>query len=231
MAINFNKVRGAYDSFWFRFLTICDNNGLQISPRPLPIISKKDGKNRIIVTLREPIHLIGWPYRERTTKNKKLHILIDAKENIDSNSSKIVYSLVKVNYYEEAKTPKVHPRESLHYDYDITPLDTHPLFHVHICDGLIDNKNIQNSQTFRNFSIQHDRIGKRLNCVRIPTAHMNLTSVLVSLVADHCNNLALNNIISFLKGITDLPKAYSVNLHKSIGTDGHAFRSFHWYTP
>jgi len=170
---------------------------------------------------------------------RKIDILIDTKETFrilkgkknSPDQYKFIKSTVKVNYLELKDDGKEGELiESLHYDCDTEQSITHPIFHCQIDDSLIAN------YPSSELPLAEPTLGeglKRFKNVRIPTANMDLLSVMLSIMADHyteddfckvldnhyrtkwCKNLPFFIHQQFLDGIK----------HR----DNQSLRSHHWY--
>lgn len=220
------KLGALYVGFWGKFLNLCSKAQLPISPNSYPFKLVALNKSSTEISLKEPIHLILWPWRNLSTE--RIHILVHGKETVDSKTLRVTHSWIKVNYFEPVgKTLK--PLESIHYDYK-PPEAGHPLFHAQICGDLIDPGVRDASDTFKKLAFQADRIQNRLGTIKIPTAHISFASVLIGLVADHGSPATFAELVALIKNDGALPKACEKGLHDRIKDDGNAFRSFAWYS-
>lgn len=231
---NSSNIRKNYSSFWTAFLTQCDKASLPVSPRQIPLNYRRES-GHLHMTLSSPIHLKSWPYKA-ASRNKKIHILIDASEKILLSKMKIVNSMVHVNYFETVSSnpSAARPIESIHYDFDEPPAKAHPLFHAQICRNIIPQDIRNASETFKIYNLSCDIIERRYQHLKIPTAHMNLLSVLISLFADHAPqdqkpNDYLKNIITYTQDLDKIPKAPFSSLLSNIKKH-NSFKGIHWYT-
>lgn len=192
----------------------------------------------VVVSTKKLIYMKDWYYKgvvgessNSVGGNKLIDILIDAFEVIGFDSSKIPViklSTVKVNYFsknERAKT--LLPLESIRYDHAGEWDSRHPYFHAHVSDEVICN-NSNKPEQLRGYTILDSNMGRRYECVRIPTPQMNLVSVLLSLAADNTRPRILKNLIK-IPAVTDFPKTSMLKIFESIKGDECSFRSKHWY--
>lgn len=222
-----SDVINKYVSFWIQFQLSCLKHKLAVSKgQSFPFHSKQED-DHILITLKEPIHLIEWP--QNATSKKKVHILIEGIEKIAMPSKQIIHSTVKVNYFEVIGPPvkmQMTPLESIHYDYEEPPRTAHPLFHAQLSNDLIDGVQ-KRAESLRNYNFDKSALTGRLRGIRIPTAHMSIVSVLVGLIADHYPKLLPEILIAINKA--SLPKAHCRNLYDKVNKDSCSFASMLWY--
>jgi hypothetical protein len=114
--------------------------------------------------------------------------------------------------------------ESLHYDYETNreSLKNHPIYHCQICNDYIDGaffgREIQYVTNARSLVHQH---------IRIPTANMDMISVLLSMAADHCSPSEFQKVLTVYdhdKWHEKLPHI----AHQNFSPEGN-FSSRSWY--
>ncbi len=215
----------AYDAFWIRFLAACKGNPL--FPTYLPYKYIDHSADKITILFSEPLHLISWPFRASTGKNIKVIILLDAYEIISLRDLHVIKSGVHATYYRNDNN-FLTPLENLHYDYEDPPGKAHPLFHVQMSSNLI-KVNQPSIGTHYRYKKLNDFTKFRFKYLRIPCPHMNLVSVLTSIVADHLGNKILQQLIEDTKIIENIPRVYCDKLFNSISKDKKNFRCHHWY--
>ena len=205
----------------------------RVQPKGNPVQVLSNNKpNLIKLKLSQPIYLINWPYKGTSRNNKvksdkNIDILIESTETYSINDSSLIDSIVHVNYLSRvANTNEVELLESVHYDF-IHPSASHPLFHAQICDDLIP---IDSMNPPFKYSLRND-LKNRFKHFRIPTAHMNLPSVLLSMIADHSppDSSDLKDFISAIKNISDLPNPNFANFNLEIKNNKFGFNSLYWY--
>jgi hypothetical protein len=136
--------------------------------------------------LKEPIHLSKWPAkRDLPDPGVDVSVDVDVFLRYERNEIKHTRSFIYVTYFRRdphAGIAKV--VENLRFDFHPETGGTdHPLLHAHVfsdkkpnsCPGLLT----------KNFTIEWDSLGKKLNTFRLPIPNMNLPSVLCCLVACH----------------------------------------------
>ncbi|MBA7561045.1 hypothetical protein ES708_02679 [subsurface metagenome] len=234
--LGYSDVRAFLDRFWIVFSTVTSQAGLPVAPRPFPfkIVYLDHEQSRVIVSLKSPLHLKNWPYKAASSGTPNLHIIVDARETIDIQKSKIVHSWVQVIYYEEKPLGEdsLLPIESIHYDYKAIPAQAHPVFHAQFCHEVISDDNKNRVETLRNFTILNDSFGDRYRHLKIPTAHMNLISVLLSLCADHIpTRVSASRLKDLFEGVSKIrrmPTVEAESLSNSIRNTG-SYCSMYWY--
>lgn len=226
MPTNHRRPLSAYTQFWIRFNNACKGN--TIFPKNFPLIEDTNQSNNVCAVICSPkaIHLKGW----KTSKGriKKVDILINAQEAIRKSDLQIIKSTVHVSYFEVSDTKVLKLIESIHYDFDDKYEKGHPYCHVQFCPDPVNPSRVESFSGYDTRNCVWN--GSRLEGLRIPTAHMNLISVLISLVADHINEPMLQQLIKETKNIPNMPTIDSEGLFSDIHHVGHNFRSCHWYS-
>jgi hypothetical protein len=216
-----NNITSAYLNFWLKFRTA--TKGYDYTPK-LPQLITQSIDDSIEFSLQKPLHLIKWPYKYASTRKTKMDILISSSEFIIPENLTITKSTVQVSYFIN-ENDTVEPIESIHYDFEIGQID-HPFFHAQMCSNLVDSSTCE---SFNKYSLKDIKKFKRFKCLRIPSAHMNLISVLTSIVADHLGERILQELIYNIKKVQYLPKVDAQKLFNNINKDKKNFRSLHWY--
>lgn len=233
-----------YISFWTRYMSICNRHRLNVSPNAMPFTAKPEGC-LFRVRLNEPIYLQDW--LANSTSHKKIDILLDGSEVVDPKKSVIIKSSVNVNYFDTSKkgAKVLKPLESIHYDYEDSQNAGHPIFHAQVSESLITSF----SDSFNRYRVAPVQLDGRLKGIRIPTAHMSIISVLITLIADHTGRKTKesgikkvgNKIpkqISYAPVLEEImvemkkrshPMACCKKLHEMIGKEFSSFRSLLWY--
>jgi hypothetical protein len=244
------KLDRIYRTFWASFLTRCKAVHLNVIPNDSPFefiktneiisseetvskrgrrIVKEESEDIIQMRLTQPIHMKDWPYKACSDK-ERVDILIEANETFYILTGAIRTSGTFVNYFKtEEKGLIAIPIESIHYDLERFQQEAHPIFHAQLADNIINAESRAKSDTFKKFTLKSETIKPRYGNVRIPTAHMDLISVLISLIADHSGASTLKDMIKIIKKETDFPVYDCKHLYTSIKGDALYFRSLHWY--
>jgi len=231
--LKYSDVLGALSKFWGVFLDITGKAGLVVSPRSEPFVAIRV-RETVLVSLKQVLHLKNWPYKAASSSGESLHIMVDGKETVDIRASAVVNSWVQVNYYvEKPSTPhRLLPIESIHYDYKEAPEHAHPLFHAQFCNDLLAPGRENVMETLRDYRFLNDRFGDRFGHLKIPTAHMNLVSVLLSLCADHMptssSKQLLGDLFREVKQISKMPTVSADYLTAGL-SKGNSYCSLHWY--
>lgn len=215
---NAGKITLAYNSFWMKFKDICKRHTMTQFLFDFKLVDYATSEYEM--ALKEPLYFREWPYKTAST-NDVVDILIKATERINIDNMHIVYSNVEVAYY-KLKDGQHTLLESFHYDFDKQE-PSHPTFHVQLCCQGISGL----PQDFQRLRGNVDNRIIRHENLRIPTAHMSLISVLVSIVADHLSSQELNNLIQEIRGTDNLPQVDPTRI-SGIVSNGD-FCSLLWY--
>src|SRR5262249_6760231 len=139
----------------------------------------------------------------------------------------IIKSTLQVSYF-SIKKDRATPLLSLHYDYELPIRPAHPVFHVQLGESNISVTEY-NQLGFKK-TIEDSKV-PLYGHLRIPTAHMNLGSVLLGLVADHLPNASFNTFLRHVRGNqVSRWSAACLSLKNSLSR-GTYFHSHHWYCP
>ena len=224
-------ITSIYSNFWNLFLETVRKSQLVVDPEYDPfkvIINGTEAK----VSLKRPIYLKNWPFKAASGKNN-LHIVISATETIDLSDNKIKESGVQVIYYQQkAGKDIIKPIESIHYDYNEFPVFAHPVFHAQFCHDAVDSSQIKQIEILQDYKLITDNFGERFGHLKIPTAHMNIISVLLSLCADHIpiahSKANLKILFNNVQRIEEMPLVKAEKLTNNINKN-NSFCSMHWY--
>lgn len=167
-----------------------------------------------------------WRWRNSSRSTDTVDILLKAQETIQLDPLVLTRSTVRLNYFVVTNS-RARMIECVHYDYCHPPQDDqHPIFHAQFGDEPI----LPEGSLKAEFGYPIDRDG--FCCfknARIPTSDMTLSSVLLSLAADHMGE-------SFFKGFRDRFLALRENLpHPAIEdlkwslTNFTDLKSSHWF--
>jgi hypothetical protein len=226
-----------YVAFWNAYCSICKNNGLSLAPFTFPFKHRNENK-KLEIYLNEPIHLKEWP-QNSASKKMPVDILVDGIETIDPANNNIIKSNVSVNYFDTSKKSDkiLVPMESIHYDYEEPCCVGHPVFHAQLSTTL--TKNMKRSESFSRYEVKDDCLEARLKGIRIPTAHMGLISVLISLLADHSRREKKDKDVTYIPALQailveirkrDNPLVCCNSLQiKMKGKDASSFQGILWY--
>jgi len=135
------------------------------------------------------IHLPNWPERTRlegrSMSRGQLDILVHAKERFTAAKPYLIQeSKITVSYFQtESETSTATPVSTVRYDYDLSILASHPLFHFHCCSECVEVPDANMLGSWRYKIQQSPRKG--IYPFRVPTPHMSMCCVLLALVAEH----------------------------------------------
>lgn len=175
------------------------------------------------------LYLKQWSWRSGSKKTKKVDVILHAQEQINYRQRILRKSRVRLNYFSIEDTT-AHLLQSLRYDFDQTPHNgQHPLFHAQTADEVIEGI----GPIAEEFTFQVN--GQRCGCfpnVRIPTADMTLSSVLLGLAADHWQEPFFSEFRENCRTLqTRLPQPDLTFLRDSLALQNNIahVKSLHWY--
>jgi hypothetical protein len=219
----------AYSSFLLRFNSTCQDGNYSIRYDgfvPKLIRTGSATPNRICVE--GIIYLREWPYKV-VSRQKKVDILIRGTEQFDNEGTECVYSNVHVNYMTVSPTGTARVIENIHYDFEAIPGDAHPFFHAQFANNEVSDQLGRSVVGFEYGIDSRDRSTRYKN-MRIPTAHMNVPSVLLCLAADHMKGANFQELIEHVRRSNhSLPGASCQRMRESFANGKDFCKSFHWY--
>jgi hypothetical protein len=219
----FNAVQNAYIKLFQDFKTACDNESLKVtSPNAIGFSYENMGDK--MVEFKFFLLLSNWPYKKEV--GKELDIFLTSNETFSFETNEVIKSNVGLKYLKNNKDQTVHPLLDIHYDYEKDVKSAHPVFHVQL--GAVEISSAAKEQVhFRKTIPKSDHL--LYSNVRIPTPYMNITSVLLSLAADH---LSFENYQMFLGSVRESEavkwKVACSPLGESLQKDGNV-HSHIWY--
>lgn len=136
-----------------------------------------------LVSFEAMLLLKKWRWRSTSDRDKRrIDILVHVREYVDRTANFINESHIRINYL-KVEADKSHLLQSIRYDHERDPHDCqHPLFHAQICTEIITPMHA--SQWDIGYALPDD-CGRCFEYLRIPTADMTFSSVLLALAADH----------------------------------------------
>jgi hypothetical protein len=227
--MGFQKIREAYEFFLLRFDSVCRQSDYFVRREafaPKSITCDCQPFNRICVS--GMIYLKDWPYKV-VSKQKKIDILVRATEHFPTDGSSSVYSNVHVNYLSITHQGNAKVVENIHYDFSAKPEVAHPFFHAQFANNVIDDESGRSNVGF-DYLIDSSNRERRYKNMRVPTAHMNLPSVLVCLAADHMQSASFESLLKELRvGPQRLPEASCQRMRQAFAGGRDFCKSIHWY--
>jgi hypothetical protein len=174
------------------------------------------------------IYLKDWPYKV-VTRQKKIDILVKGTEHFDSDGSSCVYSNVHVNYLTISRSGVARVIENIHYDFEADSGVAHPVFHAQFANNEVSDEAGRLTVGF-DYGINSMERFARYKNMRVPTAHMNIPSVLLCLAADHMKWTFFQELIVEIRsGNPTLPEAACQRMRKSFAGGQDFCKSIHWY--
>ncbi len=175
------------------------------------------------------IHCKDWKWKSTTSSRlqKKVSILIHAREAIRKRDRTLLSSVVQVNYLavEDGQSQLL---QSVHFDYDLCHRD-HPVFHAQITDDCIAIADTEVEPLKIDFAFPNPTCS-RLRSARIPTCDMTFGSVLLCLAADHIGGKIFSEFRSRAMELQQkMPLPLMPKLRRSLVTEFTNVRSSHWF--
>jgi hypothetical protein len=225
MSLKKSDIENAYVSLMLRFKAAVQSASLKVNYRdPIGVdVQLKDNKEIFVNSL---LWMPNWKYRSAAT-GKQIGILIRSVEKYSGSAGEMVKSTVQVTYL-EPNGKEWNILIALHYDFESPPQAQHPIFHLQLGES-----------TFTQDELQRVGIRTVLNRpkavhyggIRIPTAHMSLSAVLVGIAADHLKVTEYGNFLADLRKNQLIKWAVSCNPipinHRTHS--GNLFHCHHWY--
>jgi hypothetical protein len=220
-------VRLAYEAVWNTFVSACEQSGSVVKPRAFteaihcenPSVK---GKPHQIDSL---FYLPELRFRGADT-SEKVDVLVRANETVSFDWRAIESSRVTIAYL-EVKQEGVQLLQSIHYDFEGKIQRAHPWFHAQLGVDYFDPQERKRVGCRHDISRDYCRPVKSL---RIATAHMGLSGVLLGLAADHLNNSTFDIFIRKAKEqATNFPAARFASMQKRLQKNPGQFTNLHWF--
>ncbi len=223
------KLEQLYNGFWLKYSTEMPE---YIDRRPLresPFLVQQLNKDEFEISIDLDFKRLKFKSSSHRTKDIAVRIrgnkrcIYDKKDN-----SKLTQSNVKINYFrfeETSKKTKLILIESLHYDYEnnSVSLFNHPIFHCQSCNDYINEPFFDREcevEVKRTFINQH---------LRIPTANMDMISVLLSIAADHFTTKEFRKVLNVFDNGDWHNKLPHISHYGNRFSPGNCYRSRAWY--
>jgi len=160
----------------------------------------------------------------------ELEILIYPREQIRIDDPwNIKRSQVEIAYlFYNIELDKTALLLGLHFDFGVKndidePEVAHPLFHVTLTPSPMNLKGILHHR-----KVDTTRM-EGIPSVRLPTAHMTLPSVLLSVAADHFQPAAFNKFLRYMRGEGNYPTMTNNLFEQRMKKQKNRMRSCAWY--
>jgi hypothetical protein len=220
-----SEITNAYTSLWMRFAATCRNASFHaVAKQPVGFLAQSIPPKKFRVE--SLIYLKDWPYKV-VSDAKHVDIVVKSREVFSCDLGCMTESKVKVTYFQTQSGTAI-PLLAVHYDFDVQQQSAHPIFHAQL--GVADFDQVEIDKVGFRKAIQKAETSHYGN-LRIPTAYMNLASVLLGIIADHMPGKYFNGFLSELRrnvGVTW--NARCTGLETSLGNGGW-LHSHHWYNP
>jgi hypothetical protein len=193
-----------------------------------PAACFRSTRTRVIFDL--TIHCKEWKWKSSTDplhKTKVVNIVVSAHEEIRRHKLALMSSVVEVCYL-DVVDGCAQLLQSVHFDYDPCQRD-HALFHAQVSNQMVIIPNEQRGPLEIDFTLP-EAAQPRHRSARIPTSDMTLSSVLVSLTADHIGGQLFRKFQRTAAGYQEkMPLPVIGRLCKSLNAETRDLRSSHWY--
>lgn len=220
-------VRVAYEAVWNTFVAACEKSDSVVKPRKFTEAIQCDnssakGRPHQIKAL---FYLRELRFRGADT-SEKIDVLVRACEMVSFDWSEIESSRVTIAYLDVAHNA-AQLLQSIHYDFEGKVQPAHPWFHAQLGVDYFDPDERKRVGCRHDISKDYCRPVKSL---RIATAHMGLSSVLLGLAADHLNNATFDNFIKKAKEqATSFPPARFASMQKRLQKNPGRFTNLSWF--
>ena len=220
-----SEIDSAYTGLWMRFSALCRNAKFTVRARHPTGYESRPSENRT-VHVRALIYLKGWNYKASATRDKLVDILVQSNETFSCDLDAMTKSTVQVMYFliegHEAK-----PLLAVHYDFAHPVTEAHPVFHAQLGATKFETSDIKAVDFRRQIQpLEAPHCGN----LRIPTAYMNLGSVLLGIAADHLPRRFFDEFLGELrKNQGTVWNASCDDIRLSLRDRGGFLHSHHWY--
>jgi hypothetical protein len=224
-----------YNNLLNSFTTTARSSEIEVNYAPSKTFNYKfpDNSGKSHLQVLRPLHLRNCKTRSGTI----IDIIISFTEDFDVKDEKItIQSRVGVAYFKvnlESHTADL--VLGLHYDFEACdeagePKPRHPRFHAQVSVDVIKGEEINKVAETFTYSVKFPASLETNEVARIPTAHMCLASVLMSIAADFFKNEDFKKFMHDVRTYADVyPKPYTNILLKNMTSDKSSLRSCSWY--
>ena len=223
------KLEQLYNKFWMNFTDALPKSVSYNPPSGNAFTINKITDTEFSIELKVDFKRLRYK-----SSNKRSNLALQVRGNkkcsyADGNEPLITYSNVKVYYfeYEERKDPFILSLiESLHYDYETreNELKNHPVYHCQFGSYKKESFFGRNDYVLGNPNkcVHHHQI-------RIPTANMDMISVLLSITADHLSPQDFKKILDVYDNGDWHNKFPHISHHPNGFDPKNCYRSRAWY--
>jgi hypothetical protein len=220
-----SEIDSAYTGLWMRFSSLCQQAKFTVRARHSTGYESRTDENKTVL-VKALIYLKDWKYKAHSSRDKTVDILIQSHEIFSCDLNKMTKSTVQVMYF-RTDDQEATPMLAIHYDFACQVEESHPVFHAQLGPTKFDESDIK-AVDFRR-RIQRLEVPHFGN-LKIPTAYMNLASVLLGIAADHLPSHMFCRFLDELRSSNGtLWDASCDNLQKSLKDRGGFLHSHHWY--
>lgn len=183
---------------------------------------------RSLVRFECHLHFSQWNFRGSKEKsNKKINILLRAREDIERSPLLMISSTVAITYFTIEKG-KATVLQSIHFDFD-GKQDRHPLFHAQVTKKPIAISAEDRESLKINYDLA-DSENSWYRDARIPTSDMTFPSVLLCLAADHLQNQIFKGFLGTVRELQKrMPRPAFQTIKESLRAEPDHFCSSHWF--
>lgn len=218
-----------YNDFWLQYRTNLPENISHNPNNNSPFQIKQLGINEFEISIQ--LDFKRLKHKSSSNKQQNISVRIRGTKHCifdNDNNSKLTQSNVRVNYF---KTDESRSRtnlvliESLHYDYESNKnsLLNHPIFHCQSCNDYVNDDFFGRHCTVTN---TRKNVHQHL---RIPTANMDMISVLLSIAADHFTSNEFKKVLKVYDDGDWHNKFPHISHHPNGFDPKNCYRSRSWY--
>jgi len=222
-----SPVRLAYEAVWNHFVAACEQSDAVVKPRAFTEAIQCDntwikGKPHMISSL---FYLPNLRFRGADT-SEKIDVLVRSNEMVSSDWCMTESSRVTISYLEVAQEG-AQLLQCIHYDFEGKVQPAHPWFHAQLGVDCFEPQ--ERKRVGCRFDILKD-LCRPVKSLRIATAHMGLSGVLLGLAADHLKNSTFDTFIKKAKEkATDFPPARFTSMQKRLQKHPGQFTNLSWF--
>lgn len=178
--LSVGRVRQKYVDCLYETVGWLNNKGYSVYPKDFRILTELTESGDISVRTSQPFHLRDWPFRSNSSN--KLDMLVSFIETLSQKKETCIRSTINVTYFRVDGKSAI-AIESLHYDCNVPAGAQHP-----ICHAQNSHRPVESPPDSFTWEINDGALRDRCQCVRVPTAFINMPGLFTILAADHMSS-------------------------------------------
>jgi len=189
--LNTYQLDHRYREFWDRFKIHCKRNALSLHPTTeFPFKAENKNDHQISVSLTMPIYFQRWRKFGGKVDSDLIDIILYGDETVDTDTNEVILSGITVEYYDVPISKKAGNKveakawERIRYDFKAPARFAHPVFHAQISSTPCVPGFLQKNSAIQ-WTVGAKGNQPRLSNIKIPTAYMNVISIIANICADH----------------------------------------------